>query len=114
MSYKLLNETKKDLDLSTLPEAVREDVEALKQGEYTLCPGWEQVDAVLSCFPAEVTEEWHIEEAGTIQHGKKMFAICPDGYTVTESGKKERRTSARFYNEYKKMLAGELIIKKEK
>ena len=47
MAYKLLNTRKENIELKNLDDNTRANVEAIQQGEYTICCNWEEVEKLL-------------------------------------------------------------------
>ena len=80
MAYKLLNARKENIELKNLDDNTRANVEAIQQGEYTICCNWEEVEKLLDCF--DNNEDWAIEE---LTNG--MFAILPENTTTQQKNK---------------------------
>ena len=80
MAYKLLNTRKENIVLANLDDSTRANVEAIQQGEYTICCNWDEVEKLLDCF--DNNEEWTIEE---LTNG--MFAILPENTTTQQKNK---------------------------
>lgn len=101
MAYKLLNERKANIELKNLDDNTRASVEAIQQGEYTICCNWDEVEKLLDCFSFEDftrvitekkkdeiitkeilqygTQNWQIEE---LTNG--MFAVLPSNTTTQQ------------------------------
>lgn len=104
MAHKILNERLESVKLNNLDDNTRANVEAIQQGEYTICCNWEEVENLLDCFSFEdftriVTEKkngketkkevfqygtqnWEIEE---LSNG--MFAVLPTNTTTQQKNK---------------------------
>ena len=104
MAYKVLNTRKENIELKNLDDNTRANVEAIQQGEYTICCNWEEVENLLDCFSFEDftriviekkngkeiekevlqygTQNWEIEE---LSNG--MFAILPSNTTTQQKNK---------------------------
>ena len=80
MAYKLLNARKENIELKNLDDNTRANVEAIQQGEYTICCNWDEVEKLLDCF--DNNEDWTIEE---LTNG--MFAILPENTTTQQKNK---------------------------
>ena len=80
MAYKVLNTRKENIELKNLDDNTRANVEAIQQGEYTICCNWEEVEKLFECF--ENNEEWQIEG---LTNG--MFAILPSNTTTQQKNK---------------------------
>ena len=80
MAYKLLNTRKENIVLANLDENTRANVEAIQQGEYTICCNWDEVEKLLECF--DNNEDWQIED---LSNG--MFAILPSNTTAQQKNK---------------------------
>lgn len=109
MAHKILNERLESVKLSNLDENTRANVEAVQQGEYTICCNWEEVEKLLDCFSFEDfirieikkkdnetitkeilqkgTQDWEVEE---LSNG--MFAVLPSNTTTHQK------------NEFKELL----------
>ena len=104
MAHKILNERLKNVKLNELDENTKANVEAIQQGEYTICCNWEEVEKLLDCFSFEdfirvetktkgnetITKEilqkgtqfWEVEELSN-----KMFAVLPSNTTTQQKNK---------------------------
>lgn len=104
MAYKLLNARKENIELKNLDDSTRANVEAIQQGEYTICCNWEEVEKLLDCFSFEDfirieikkkgketitkevlqkgTQDWEIED---LSNG--MFAVLPSNTTTQQKNK---------------------------
>ena len=104
MAHKILNERLKNVKLNELDENTKANVEAIQQGEYTICCNWEEVEKLFDCFSFEdfirvetktkgnetITKEilqkgtqfWEVEELSN-----KMFAILPSNTTTQQKNK---------------------------
>lgn len=104
MAYKVLNTRKENIVLANLDDNTRANVEAIQQGEYTICCNWEEVEKLLDCFSFEDfirietkkkgnetivkeilqkgTQDWEIEE---LSNG--MFAVLPSNTTTQQKNK---------------------------
>ena len=80
MAHKLLNARKENIVLASLDGGTRANVEAIQQGEYTICCNWDEVENLLNCF--DNNEDWAIEE---LSNG--MFAILPENTTTQQKNK---------------------------
>ena len=104
MAHKILNERLGTVKLNELDDNTRANVEAIQQGEYTICCNWEEVEKLLDCFSFEDfirietkkkdnetivkeiwqkgTQDWEIEE---LSNG--MFAVLPSNTTTQQKNK---------------------------
>ena len=83
MAYKVLNERKENIELKNLDENTRANVEAVQQGEYTICCNWEEVEKLLDCFESNNEfDDWQIEG---LSNG--MFAVLPSNTTTQQRNK---------------------------
>lgn len=86
MAYKLLNPRKENIELKNLDDNTRANVEAVQQGEYTICCNWEEVENLLDCFESNNNfDNWQIEG---LSNG--MFAILPENTTTQQKNKFEK------------------------
>lgn len=89
MAYKLLNPRKENIELKNLDDNTRASVEAIQQGEYTICCNWEEVENLLDCFDSDNDfDNWQIEG---LSNG--MFAILPENTTTQQKNKFEKLIS---------------------
>lgn len=83
MAYKLLNTRKENIELKNLDENTRASVEAVQQGEYTICCNWEEVEKLLDCFESSNEfDDWQIEGLSN-----DMFAVLPSNTTTQQKNK---------------------------
>ena len=83
MAYKLLNARKENIELKNLNDNTRANVEAIQQGEYTICCNWEEVENLLDCFDSDNEfDNWQIEG---LSNG--MFAVLPENTTTQQQNK---------------------------
>ena len=83
MAHKILNERKESIVLSKLDENTRANVEAIQQGEYTICCNWDEVEKLLNCFESNNEfDDWQIEGLSN-----DMFAILPCNTTTQQKNK---------------------------
>lgn len=83
MAYKLLNTRKENIVLANLDDSTRANVEAIQQGEYTICCNWDEVEKLLDCFESDNDfDNWQIEG---LSNG--MFAILPENTTTQQKNK---------------------------
>ena len=83
MAHKILNERKENVVLSKLDDNTRANVEAIQQGEYTICCNWVEVENLLNCFESNNEfDDWQIEG---LSNG--MFAILPNNTTTQQKNK---------------------------
>lgn len=83
MAYKLLNTRKENIELKNLDENTRANVEAVQQGEYTICCNWEEVEKLLDCFESSNEfDDWQIEGLSN-----EMFAVLPSNTTTQQKNK---------------------------
>lgn len=80
MAYKVMNARKENIELKNLDDNTRANVEAIQQGEYTICCNWEEVEKLLECF--DNNEDWIIE-----QLSNEMFAVLPTNTTTQQKNK---------------------------
>ena len=83
MSYKLLNARKENIELKNLDDSTGANVEAIQQGEYTICCNWDEVENLLNCFESDNDfDNWQIEG---LSNG--MFAVLPENTTTQQKNK---------------------------
>ena len=83
MAYKLLNARKETVELKNLDDNTRANVEAIQQGEYTICCSWLEVEKLLECFTSDNEfDDWAIEG---LSNG--MFAVLPSNTTTQQKNK---------------------------
>lgn len=86
MAYKLLNARKENIELKNLDENTRASVEAVQQGEYTICCNWDEVEKLLDCFESNNEfDDWKIEGLTN-----DMFAVLPSNTTTQQKNKFEK------------------------
>lgn len=86
MAYKVLNARKENIELKNLDDNTRANVEAIQQGEYTICCTWEEVEKLLDCFNSDNEfNDWQVEG---LSNG--MFAILPENTTTQQKNKFEK------------------------
>ena len=83
MAYKVLNARKENIELKNLDDNTRANVEAIQQGEYTICCDWDEVEKLLECFESNNDfDDWQIEG---LSNG--MFAVLPSNTTTQQKNK---------------------------
>ena len=61
--YNNIKDSLKESALASNKE-LYDNVQAILQGEYTVCTGWEQVERLLECF--DNNDDWDIRQAGNV------------------------------------------------